>query len=90
MCENGTGSEVPQSGGFVPQVQEIVDALLKAAEEADGCIKTRNKAQGRRARKMLSDVKKAITPLRETVLAAMKGETAPGGAGQDQDVVGEL
>ena len=83
MCENGTDSDVPQAGGFVTPVQEIVDAFLGAAKEADGCIKTGNKSQGRRARKMLSEVKKAITPLRETILTVMKGETAQGGEGQD-------
>ena len=78
MGENNTSGDAPGAAEFVPPVQEIVDVFLKAAKEADGCIKTGNKAQGRRARKLLSDVKKAITPLRQAILDVMKGKPEQG------------
>jgi len=70
------GGEGPQASSFSPEVQQVVDTLLAAAAEADNCLKSGNKAAGRRARKGLGEVKKMLTPLRATILASMKGESA--------------
>ena len=69
---DGGASDAPE---FSAPVQEFVDSVRAAAREADLCLKGGNKAAGRRARKELSAVKKAITPLRNAILAAMKGES---------------
>ena len=69
---DGGASDAPE---FSAPVQEFVDAVMVAAREADLCLTGGNKAAGRRARKELSAVKKAITPLRDVILAAMKGKS---------------
>ena len=74
MDEEHVDSNASQTPTFSRPVQDFVDAVLDAAREAEVCLKTGNKAAGRRARKSLSEVKKAITPLRDTILAVMKGE----------------
>ena len=60
--------------GFTKEIQDVIDMLLSAAEEAEECLQRGNKAAGRRARKGLGEVKKMLTPLRTSILSAMKGE----------------
>ena len=62
----------PQVSGFEAPIQALVDNVILAAKDADICLKEGNKSAGRRARKLLGDVKKGITPLRITILEKMK------------------
>lgn len=65
----------PQVTGFVEQVQEMVDDFLKAAKDADTCLREGNKSAGRRARSAFGEIKKKTTPLRKAILDRMKGKT---------------
>lgn len=62
----------PQVSGFESPVQKLVDDVLLAAKDADICLKEGNKSAGRRARKVLGEIKKGITPLRIQILEKMK------------------
>ena len=69
-----TGS-VETAPVFEPPIQELLDCFLKAAKDADICLKDGNKSAGRRARGMLGDIKKRTTPLRKAILERMKGKS---------------
>ena len=75
MTDEQADGGAPDAPEFSAPVQEFVNSVLAAAKEADLCLKGGNKAAGRRARKALSGVKKSITPLRDAILGAMKGES---------------
>jgi hypothetical protein len=75
QAQDAEGSAGPQVVGFVPEVQELVDDFLKAAKDADTCLREGNKSAGRRARSAFGDVKKKTTPLRKAILDRMKGKT---------------
>ena len=73
MQESEMAPETRQTQGFSPEVQAAVDLMLEAAKEATVCFTSGNKAAGRRARVALGELKKSITPLRQTILDKMKG-----------------
>lgn len=64
-----------ESGGdqFVEPLQNFLSQVQQALKEAQVCFDKGNKSAGRRARKLLGEVKKAITPLRAEILEKMKG-----------------
>ena len=80
MNDNVTQPEVaeasgPQTSGFEKPVQEMVDCVLRAAKDADVCLKEGNKSAGRRARTAFGDIKKRTTPLRKAILERMHGKS---------------
>lgn len=82
---------------YDPQIQEIIDLAEQAALDAQKALDEGNKSAGRRARGILNDIKKKITPLRKMILDGMKpvkaekndaSEDAGAGDGGDSGAAG--
>jgi hypothetical protein len=65
--------DVQEAHVYTKEVQELVNIMKDAAADASKALTTGNKSAGRRARNLLNDFKKKITPLRKLILKKING-----------------
>lgn len=69
--ESGQSTILTEDGKpvtFESAVQKIVDLVNEMAQDADRCLKEKNKSAGRRARKSLNELRKMCPELRKILL----------------------
>jgi hypothetical protein len=65
--------DVQEAHIYTKEVQELVNMMKDAAIDTSKALTTGNKSAGRRARNLLNDLKKKITPLRKLILKKTNG-----------------
>ena len=60
-----------------PKTDAFLTLVNRSVDDLNECFNKENRAAGRRARKTLQEIKKAIKPLRDDVMLIMKGKNKP-------------